>query len=245
MFGTGKLILVDEVDGIAGREDAGAVQAVVELIRRSRYPVYLTCNDNWSNPVRALKPHVLEVEFRKPRTSEVVRLLERIAASEGIQVERAALIHLAQHRDVRSAIMDFEAVARGKGEVKLSDLDALGERDREKNVFETLRDIFKARSFWQAKMAADGLDMDIKELMLWLDENIPLEYEGEIAGAYDMLSRADVFRGRIVRRQDWGLLRYVVDLSTLGVAFSKSRYRQWRTCQFSKRCWRGESSRSS
>lgn len=226
IFGKNKLILVDEVDGVAGTEDSGAVQAIVELIRRSRYPVYLTCNDNWSNPVRALKPYVIEVQFKRPTTRDIVGLLERIAKAEGIEVERAVLLQLAQQRDVRSAVLDFEAVARGKRRVTMKDLEVLGSRDREKTIFDALRDIFKARSIWQAKLALANLDKEIDEVMLWIDENIGNEYKEpqDIAKAYEMLSRADVFRGRIVRRQDWGLLRYVNDLSTVGVAFAKSRY---------------------
>ena len=226
LFGKGKLILVDEIDGISGREDAGAVAAVIDLIRRSKYPVYLTCNDNWSNPVRALKPYVIEVQFNKPRTSDIVKLLEKIAVKEGIEVERSVLIQLASQRDVRSAILDFEAVARGRKRVTLKDLEVLGHRDREKTIFEALRDIFKARGVWQAKLSLTGLDKDIDEVMLWIDENIQNEYKEakDRSRAYHYLSRADVFKGRIVRRQDWSLLRYVNDLSTVGVAMAKSKY---------------------
>ncbi len=120
---------------------------------------------------------------------------------------------------------DFEAVARGRKKVTLEDLEILGDRDREKTIFEALRDIFKARSIRQAKMALNGLGKDVNEVMLWVDENIPREYEGQdVWRAYDALSLADVFRGRISRRQDWSLLRYVIDLTTIGVGMAKSKH---------------------
>jgi replication factor C large subunit len=51
--------------------------------------------------------------------------------------------------------------------------------------------------------------MPIDEIFLWIEENIPLEYQGEeLAQAFDALSKADVFRGRIYRQQHWRFLIY-------------------------------------
>jgi replication factor C large subunit len=222
LFGKGKLILVDEVDGLAGRSDWGATGAIKELIEKSAYPVYLTCNDNWDRAVRDIKGAVQEVEFPRPRTSQVVRMLEHVAAEEGLNVERTVLLQLASPRDIRSALTDLDMVATGEGRKGKEVLESLGGRDRGKNIFEALRDVFKARDIWQARLATEGLDKDIDEVMLWLDENIAREYgPADAMRAYEALSRADVFRGRIMRRQDWKLLKYVMDLSTAGVAMAK------------------------
>ena len=224
LWGKKKLILVDEVDGLAGREDSGAIRAIAELIRRSAFPVYLTCNDNWAKPIRELKGLVKEVRFGKPRTSEVLKLLQKVAEAERIKVERGVLLQIAGSRDFRSALSDLESLSAGRNDLVELDLKALGDRDREKTIFDTLRDIFKAKEAWQARLAMEGLDKPVDEVMLWLDENIPAEYQGEdLARAYDALSKADVFRGRIVRRQDWKLLKYVIDLTTIGVAMAKSK----------------------
>jgi len=224
LFGKEKLLLVDEVDGIAGRSDWGGATAIANLVKKSPFPVYLTCNDNWANAIKNLKGYVTEVFFSRPRTSSVVGLLERIARSEGIEVERPVLLQVAASRDVRSAVSDLEMLAFGKKHITEEDLDALGGRDREKNIFEALRDIFKATSVEQARKATDGLKKNINEVMLWVDENIPLEYEiDDAVRAYEALSRADVFRGRIYRRQDWALLKHVINLTTIGVAMAKSR----------------------
>jgi replication factor C large subunit len=224
LWGKRKLILVDEVDGLAGRADSGAVNAIAELIRRSAFPVYLTCNDNWSKNIRELKGHVKEVKFEKPRMSDVVRLLQAVAAKEDLKVERTVLLHIAGSRDIRSALSDLETLTAGGKEIGELDLEVLGNRDRGKTIFEALRDIFKAREVWQARLALEGLDTSVDEVMMWLDENIAREYSGDdVSKAYEALSRADVFRGRIVRRQDWKLLKYVIDMSTVGVAMAKSK----------------------
>ena len=59
------------------------------------------------------------------------------------------------------------------------------------------------------------------------------EKSGEIAKAYEMLSRADIFRARIMRRQYWKLLKYMIDLMTGGVAISKDEmYRKFSRYQY-------------
>ncbi len=56
-------------------------------------------------------------EFVKPRTSEVVRLLQKVADAEGLRVERAVLLHLAGSRDIRSALTDLETLTAGGKEI--------------------------------------------------------------------------------------------------------------------------------
>jgi replication factor C large subunit len=96
-------------------------------------------------------------------------------------------------------------------------------RDTEKDIFTTIRDILKAETYAAAKEAVRG-DIDYDTIKLWIDENIPVEYETaqDIAAAYESLSRADIFDGRI-RKQKWQLLKYSIDLATAGVALAKAR----------------------
>jgi len=68
--------------------------------------------------------------------------------------------------------------------------------------------------------------MDQDDFFLWLDENIPREYQGqELVKAYDALSIADVFRGRIRRWQHWRFLVYIMALLTVGVSNAKKESR--------------------
>ncbi|MBR9681760.1 MAG: replication factor C large subunit, partial [Candidatus Altiarchaeota archaeon] len=224
LFGVGKLILVDEVDGLAGRSDSGAVRAIQDLIRVSRYPVYLTCNDNWAKNIRDLKQQVKEVQFKRPRTDVLTKFLKGIVEKEGLTVKQEAILQIAQQRDFRSALLDLEALSTTPN-AGLTDLESLGHRNREKNIFEALRDIFKAKDAEQARRSLDGVNIsDFRDLLHWIDENLMREYEGlDLARGFDQLSKADVFMGRIRRRQDWSLLKYVIDLATIGVAQSKTK----------------------
>ena len=50
----GKIILIDEVDGIVG-EDRGGVQELTDLIESSEYPIILTANDAWTKKLAPLR----------------------------------------------------------------------------------------------------------------------------------------------------------------------------------------------
>jgi len=68
--------------------------------------------------------------------------------------------------------------------------------------------------------------MNIDDFFLWLDENLPKEYKNnELAMAYDKLSKADVFKGRIRKRQYWRFLVYINALLTDGISASKKTSR--------------------
>jgi replication factor C large subunit len=73
-----------------------------------------------------------------------------------------------------------------------------------------------------ALSAFNDVQEDIGQQFLWIDENLPKEYSGkDLARAYDVISKADVFYGRIRRWQYWRFLVYVNALLTAGVALSK------------------------
>ena len=53
------------------------------------------------------------------------------------------------------------------------------------------------------------VNLSVDEIFLWIEENIPYEYKGiELQKAFDALSKADVFKGRIHRQQHWRFLVY-------------------------------------
>lgn len=226
LFSKNKLILIDEVDGTHER---GGTGEIAKVLKSSKFPIILTANDPWDRAIRPLKVLCEEIQFKQPTSREIALHLASICERESVQTEKACLMHIASVRDVRSAVNDLELVSRGRKTITPDHLDLLGGRDNTKNVFDTLVIIFKTMTFSTAREAAWSVDKTPDEMLLWLEENIAREYEGgDIAKAYDVLSRADVFRGRIFRRQNWGLLSYVNDLSTGGVALAKhEKYRKF------------------
>lgn len=227
-----KIILMDEVDGLSGLADAGAVDALVELIRVTKHPVVLTANDPWDQRLRPIRDLSLMIAFNRLPKTAVVSVLRRICAAERLECEDDALSYIASKAegDLRSAINDLEAVARGYGKVTYELVKMLvRQRDREYNPFETLRNLFMSKYAWQARAAVTHSNLDYDALMEWLNENIPLQLSDpeDVWRAYEALSKADIYASRIIRTGDWDLLTYVFDLMGPGVAVSrrKSKFR--------------------
>ncbi|MCX8204461.1 MAG: replication factor C large subunit [Candidatus Nezhaarchaeota archaeon] len=231
LFGQrGRLIFVDEVDGIMEDEDVGGVEAVMDIIKESKVPVVLAANDPWDPKLRALREACLMIRFNKVRSTQIVPLLRKICRAEGVKADDRALKIIADlsEGDVRSAINDLQAVAQGRASLTVEDVEFLRARDRQYGTFDVLRMIFAARTAKEAKEAISSSLIDYETLLQWIHENLPLQYEDpeELARAYDALSMADVYLGMAKRKQRWELLRYFFDLMTAGVAMARrSKYK--------------------
>ncbi|MFW5866142.1 MAG: hypothetical protein ACOCU6_03555, partial [Nanoarchaeota archaeon] len=71
--------------------------------------------------------------------------------------------------------------------------------------------------------AYDNVNEDLDKIFLWLDENIPHEYTrfSDLYRAYDVLSKADRFFGRIRRWQYYRFYVYCYILLSVGISLSK------------------------
>jgi replication factor C large subunit len=154
----------------------------------------------------------------------LIALLKRICRSEGIDADKEALQVIVENSrgDVRSAVNDLQSLAEGRKTLKVSDVERLSPRDRQADVQETLRKMFLAENFEQARRALDESDIDYEMLLLTIHDNLPFKYVDSttLASAYNNLSRADVFLGRITRTQSWSLLSYALELMAAGIAYA-------------------------
>ncbi len=222
LSGKKKIILMDDIDIFAGRKDSGGPGAVASILKETNFPVILTATDAWDRKIAKIRTECELIEMKRVNKFAIMKLLERIAKKENIEIGETELAGIAENAggDVRSALNDLQA--------RKSSM-----RDREKDIFNKMRTMFKATDYREARSVAYG-DVDFDMLKLWIDENIPNEYESvaDIAAAYQWLSRSDVFEGRI-RMSNWILLKYSIDLATAGVALSKSRlYRKFTRYSF-------------
>ncbi|MBD3155307.1 MAG: replication factor C large subunit [Candidatus Aenigmarchaeota archaeon] len=237
LFKRGKIFLIDEVDGLSGRSDRGGTGEIVKIIKESHFPVVLTANDQWGSKLSGIKSNSKVIKFGKVHLWSMIKRLQVICEKEDVKCHKKILKQLAKmsEGDMRSAINDLESIARGKKVVSLRDLDDLSNRERSEDIFETLKIIFKTKSLMAARRSVSDVDKRPDEIFWWIEQNIANEYEKieEISNAYEMLSRADIFRGRISRRQYWTLLKYMIDLMSGGVALSKKEmYRKFSRYQY-------------
>ncbi len=207
LFAKGKIILIDEVDGIPS-VDRGAVSAIAMLIKSSRYPVFLTANNPWLPKLAALRPHCELVKLNKVPYPAVEKRLREICSGEGKAVKEEIIKHIARTSggDMRSAINDLEAMFTEGGEP--------GYRERERSIFEILPLVFNSKNIAVTRQAINSADKDPDEVFWWIENNAHLVFKSadELASAFDILSKADVLRGRVVAQQNWRFRAYMVDL---------------------------------
>ncbi|MCP3682438.1 MAG: replication factor C large subunit [bacterium] len=225
LFSKGKIILVDELDGITGREDRGGAAALVKLIKSSSFPIIMTANDPWNKKFSSLRKTAKLVEYTELSYEDVYEVLKKVCKLEKIDYEENILKSLARRAggDLRSAITDLQVLCSYSKKLSKEDVNELSARDRDESVPKALIKIFKNSDPSIALSAFDNVNEDLNKCMLWVDENLPKEYTDpkDLAAAYDSLSKADVFNGRIRRWQHWRFLVYVNALATAGVAAAK------------------------
>lgn len=227
LFSKGKIILVDEIDGLSGMKDRGGIGALAKLSSSAPFPIVFTSNNAWELKFNKLRKRCSLIKFKELSYDEISHILERICKDEGIRYEEAVLKGLARRSsgDARSAINDLQMLTEGAEELTKKSLDELMERNREESMPSALLKIFKTTDPNIAINAFDNVKEDFDQRFLWIDKNLPSEYEnaGDLSRAYDKLSKADIFKRRIRRWQHWRFLVYINALITAGIAVSKDK----------------------
>jgi len=225
VFGKKRLILIDEVDGVSGT-DRGGITELIKILKEKCCAVILTANDAYDKKLQSLRSYVMPVQFTKINYLSIAKFMRDICAKEKIECNEDFVKGIAQRSngDMRSALLDMESLVVGG---KLLTPDLLSERDIEDNIFNVVKVILKTRKIDTVKDVMRGLDRQPEDLFWWLEENACKEYAGEdLMRALDSLALADKFRKRIMKRQDWVLLRYYIDIMTIGVALAKKEMYQ-------------------
>lgn len=223
-FYDGKIILVDEIDGLSGHKDRGGAVTLASLIKSSPVPIILTANDIESDKLKPVLKESKSILFDRLSSSSVFQILQAIAKKENITVQDSVLraLSIQSDGDVRAAINDFETICQN-GSCDETSLEVLSQRKRTQSIQGALTCMYKSTLAQDGIRAFDEVDEDIDQRILWIDYNTPFEYTKpvDLARAYGALSRADVFLGRIKRNQQWRFWVYASELMSGGVTISK------------------------
>jgi len=221
LFNKNKVILMDEVDGISGFYDRGGLQELISLIEQTCFPIIMTANHIWDRKFAQLRKKTEMIEVKALNHGDIFEIIKRISDKEGAKLSDEVLnaISVTVRGDVRAALNDLQGIE--------DETTLLAERDREESIFNALKQVFKEAPNPRIVDLYDKLNMPIEEVSLWLEENIPREYEGkDLARAMELLSKADVFKGRIYRQQHWRFLVYQNFLLSYGISASKSKIKR-------------------
>ncbi len=207
LFKKGKIILMDEADGIT-TSDRGGLPELVALIEKSNFPILITANDIWQRKFSLLRQKCKMINLKELKESAIIEILNEVIKKENkyLKKETINLIARKSKGDVRSALNDLQSVIN-LGEEEF--INEISEREKPESVFDVLKKLFQTPTNKDTINIFENLPMEIDEIVLWIEENIPSEYKGlALQKAYDYLSKADLFKGRIYRHQYWRFLVY-------------------------------------
>src|SRR3989338_839835 len=227
LFSKGKMLLLDDVDGLSGAGDRGGVQAILKLMENSRYPIIMTATEIEEGNGRQLAKKCRIVEFKKLDYDSVFIILKKVCENEAINLNDDVIREIAYYcgGDARAAINDLQSLVSIESELTVEKVKEINERNKKDSITSALKKIFKTSNLNIALRSFDSIDEDSNEKIMWIDENIPKEYSGkeDIAKSYYALSRADVFSRRIRRRGYYRFLVYINALLSGGIALSKEK----------------------
>ncbi|MFX1312673.1 MAG: replication factor C large subunit, partial [Promethearchaeota archaeon] len=220
-----KLILIDEIDGIYGVQDRGAIPTVIDLIQNTQFPIFMCANEYKSN-LQPIYNKIKRFEVNPLPKKEVIKIVNNILKKEkitSIKEEDLELIIEKNNGDLRGIINDLQGVSQGKVGEDAKELIHSLYRDNIEEIFSLIRELFQVSSLREARSLTDKSDVDYNFLYKWINENLPtfIKSNREIAEAFENLSLADEIFGRIRINQYWGLLPYFFDLFAGGVALSR------------------------
>jgi replication factor C large subunit len=222
LFGKGKIILIDEVDGISAMKDRGGLVTLLGLLAKSAFPIIITANDIWNKKFSMLRKKAEIVALKEVDYKVVLKILMDVCESENVAVSGEVLkgIAIRARGDIRAALNDLEILS--KMEVKEL-MTEVGERDKEKSIFEALQFVFQKSKINEDMLKVyDNVNVSLDEVFLWVEENLAVVYSGEeLCLALDRLSLADVYRGRIRKQRHWRFMIYEYFLLGAGVASVK------------------------
>ena len=200
LFDSRTLVFLDEVDGLAGRADYGAIDFIRDAVRESENPVVMAANDPESDEVKKLSSVTNRIEFHKPAPEIVEARLAKIAGDEGLSIEKGELASIvkAANGDLRAAINFLQSgVAFAK--------------DEEMTASQAVNAFFDAVDEKEALKALRAYPGQPREQLQDLFRGVVKAkvHEERKAAALEVISRADLLMGRIMRGKDWRLLRYL------------------------------------
>ena len=224
----GNVLFLDEVDGIAGNEDRGGVSAIIKIIQESLVPVIMAANDPDIDKLRPLKKECFLVRFHEVRIPLIIVLLQKICLLEHVKAEFEALERIAQNSkgDVRSAVNDLQSLSEENHSLTLEDTMMLVSRNKDISMDDTLRGFFATQSIADASRLLSYSSVDYDDFLLSVSDNLPKRYNdaAELAKAFDFVSKADLFRGRI-GTENWHLLKYFYNALAEASAINPASYK--------------------
>ncbi|CAN2388507.1 protein-DNA loading ATPase activity [Pristimantis euphronides] len=219
------VLIMDEVDGMAGNEDRGGVQELIALIKGSKIPIICMCNDRNHPKIRSLANYCFDLRFQRPRVEQIKGAMMSVAFKEGLKIPPPAIneIILGANQDIRQVLHNLcmwcaSSKSLTYDEAKSSANNA--KKDIKMGPFDVVRKVFASGEETAHMTLIDKSDLffhDYSMAPLFVQENYvhvkPAAAAGNVkkhlwllSKAADSISDGDLVDRAIRSKQVWSLL---------------------------------------
>ena len=200
------MIFIDEVDGIHGRSDYGGVEALINILKEATIPIILAANYDKSDKMKKIKKAVTTI-YTRPLSPRLLRLyLNMILEKESVKINPGNLIKLISESngDIRSLINSAQALVTGFEPLMEKSFESL-------DVEDGINAFYKAKSINEARVVLYSMRIDPREKINAFYSSIISSGASnlELDASLQIISDADILFGRIMKTQEWRLLRYL------------------------------------
>lgn len=208
LFGS-PMIFVDEVDGIYGRADYGGAEALIQILKEPTVPIILAANSETSSKMKGIKKAVKTIHLRPLPPRMLLLYLNKILQKEDGKISPGNLIKIITESrgDLRSMINTTQAFVTGFEPPTEKSFESL-------DVETAVNAFFKANSENEARTVLYSLRIDPREKINAFYSSVITSSitKEQMAKMLQVLSEADGLYGKIMRTQEWRLLRYLDEI---------------------------------
>lgn len=186
--------------------DLDAIRSVDKLetfIKDCPFSVVLSADDIYQKRYYDIRKKFPLVKFRKISDIYLMNIIKRICSRENIIYSEIALGKLIAmyNGDVRAVLITLECI---KSEGITQDSIKSIEECKSLNVFDVLTEVFNG-DFKKSKTLLSNMDSDI---LPWIEENV---IDGKSLEAQELVAKADLYRTRVIKTNNWSLNKYYFD----------------------------------
>ncbi|NWX43031.1 RFC1 factor, partial [Steatornis caripensis] len=219
------VLIMDEVDGMAGNEDRGGIQELIGLIRHTKIPIICMCNDRNHPKIRSLVHYCFDLRFQRPRLEQIKGAMMSIAFKEGLKIPPPAMqeIILAANQDIRQVLHNLNMWCAKEKSLTYDEAKkdaSRAKKDIKLGPFDVVRKVFATGEEASRMSLIDKSDLffhDYSLAPLFVQENYvhvkPAAAGGNLkkhlvllSGAADSICDGDIVDKQIRSKQNWNLL---------------------------------------
>jgi len=180
------VLIMDEVDGMAGNEDRGGMQELISLIKNTKIPVICMCNDRNSQKIRSLANYCFDLRFQRPRVEQIKGAMMSIAFREGLKIPPQAMeqIILGANQDVRQVLHNMSMWTAKEKSINYDQAKAdaaKAQKDIKMGPFDAARKLLSGAESSKMNLneKSDMFFCDYSLMPLFMQENYPLVDPGQ------------------------------------------------------------------